>query len=188
MGTPSSTKNGDCKKKGVGVVVTETGRVVCAVAEPAWAVKLRLKLLTARPEAALKVTLAEAPEIWSGKAASVLSPAGSPLTLMLVAPGAPNVLSVTVTALFGTMFKGAGETKRVNGVAPVPPPPPLVEPPPPHEVNEAQVRTVMISNASACSGTRQALRLKGQQRKVRVMRKKFSYSDLGVRFYFGMLR
>src|SRR6185312_3956855 len=91
----------------------------------------------------------------------------------VVGPEAPTGLNVTVTTLFGTRPKGAGETRRTKGVATVPPPPPpLVEPPPPHEVNEPQARSVIVSNASACSGIRQALLLKGQERKVRVMRKK----------------
>jgi hypothetical protein len=62
METPSSLKNGARKKKGIGVFVTDTGKVVSVVAEPDWAVKLRLKLPGGRVEAAFKVIVAEPPD------------------------------------------------------------------------------------------------------------------------------
>jgi hypothetical protein len=92
----------------VGVLVTETGKVLVAVAEPDCPLKVMLELPRARLAAALKVILAEPPESCRGKAASV----GRVPKVMVVLPAVPDALTVTVTELFGTMCKGLGETAR----------------------------------------------------------------------------
>lgn len=76
---------------------------------------------------------------------SVLIPAGSVPTLIVVTPVVPEAFRLMVTALFGTIVRDAGVTKRPNVVATGTPgagPFPDDDAPPQEEIKRQQPATV----------------------------------------------